>query len=296
MTSTNVSPLSPGQLAQIACLLEVSARKPGNVYPGRGFADANFVDFLLSASVIAAPFDRARQIGVGGAVLEAVEATCRVVATNTNLGMILLFAPLAAVPEERGLRDGLPDVLNSTTVADTRLVYQAIRRARPGGLGSAPDQDVADEPSVTLVEAMRLAADRDLVAAQYANAFADMFDLALPALRASLTAGRPLETAIVAAYLTVLSHRPDSLIARKRGRHEALDAARRATVVLKAGWPDSKGGQSLCEAFDGWLREEGHSRNPGATADLIAAALFAALRDGTIPLPRPVGAAAWSDE
>src|SRR5258706_8502536 len=72
MSTSNASSLSPGQLAQIACLLEVSARKPGNVYPGRGFVDANFVDFLLSASVIAAPLDRARHIGVGAAVLEAV--------------------------------------------------------------------------------------------------------------------------------------------------------------------------------------------------------------------------------
>lgn len=294
MSSGNTSTLSPGQLAQVACMLEVSARKPGNVYPGRGFVDADFVDFLLSASVIAAPFDRAGEIGLGAAVLEAVEATCRVVATNTNLGMILLLAPLAAVPENQSLREGLPQVLVSTTIDDTRLVYQAIRRARPGGLGSAPDQDVADEPSVTLLEAMRLAADRDLVAAQYAHTFADMFDIALPALRSALADARPLETAIVSAYLTVLANRPDTLIARKRGGEEARQATQRAAEVLGSGWPDSQIGRSRCEAFDGWLREEGHSRNPGATADLIAAALFAALRDGTIKLPRPVGPAAWS--
>ena len=42
--------------------------------------------------------------------------------------------------------------------------------------------------------------------------------------------------------------------------------------------------------LDSWLRADGHSRNPGATADLMAAALFAALRDETIALPRPGGA------
>ena len=30
-------PLSPGQLAQIACLLEVTARKPGNIHRYRDF-------------------------------------------------------------------------------------------------------------------------------------------------------------------------------------------------------------------------------------------------------------------
>jgi len=293
MTPTNQPSLSPGQLAQLACVLEVSARKPGNVHPGCGFEDAHFLDFLLSATAIAPALDQARHLGVGAAILEAVRATRRVVATNTNLGMILLFAPMAAVPEESDLRAGLAEVLARTTIDDTRAVYRAIRHAQPGGLGTAPEQDIADEPTVTLVEAMRLAAHRDLVAAQYANNYADMFELALPALQSAL-ATQPLEPAIVSAYLTVLAHRPDSLIARKRGLVEARDAARRASDVLAAGWPDAVAGRAKLEEFDAWLRAEGHSRNPGATADLIAAALFAALRDGTIKLPRPVGSSAWS--
>jgi triphosphoribosyl-dephospho-CoA synthase len=98
----------------------------------------------------------------------------------------------------------------------------------------------------------------------------------------------------VAAYLTVLAHHPDTLIARKLGRDEACEASRRASDVLAAGWPVRPEGRSLCDAFDAWLREDGHGRNPGATADLITAALFAALRDGTIALPRPAGPAGWS--
>lgn len=293
MNSPNVSTLSPGQLAQAACILEVSARKPGNVHPERGFADAHFLDFLLSAAVIGPALDQARTTGVGAAVLEAVEATRRVVATNTNLGMILLFAPMAAVPDDRDLRTGLETVLQATTIHDASLVYRAIRRAQPGGLGAAPDQDVADEPTVTLVDAMRLAASRDLVAYQYTHGYADVFELALPALRTTLVAN-PLETAIVAAFLTVLARKPDSLIARKRGLVEAREAARRAAEVLDAGGPQSESGRSKLASLDDWLRAEGHSRNPGATADLIAAALFAALRDGTIGLPRPVGATGWS--
>ena len=37
--------------------------------------------------------------------------------------------------------------------------------------------------------------------------------------------------------------------------------------------------------FDAWLRADGHRRNPGTTADLIAASLFAAFRDGILPMP-----------
>ena len=40
--------------------------------------------------------------------------------------------------------------------------------------------------------------------------------------------------------------------------------------------------------LDTWLRGDGNRRNPGTTADLVAAILFAGLRDGVIvePLPR----------
>jgi triphosphoribosyl-dephospho-CoA synthase len=231
---------------------------------------------------------------VGAAVREAVEATRRVVATNTNLGMVLLLAPLAAVPADRTLPDGVADVLAATSIDDARAVYRAIRLASPGGLGTVADQDVGGEPTLDLREVMRLAADRDLVARQYADDYREVFHEAVPALRASLAAGRPLETAIVAAYLAVLANHPDTLIARKRGPDVAHAASRRAADVLAAGWPDRDEGRALCDEFDDWLRGDGHARNPGATADLITAALFAALRDGTIPLPRPAGPHGWS--
>src|SRR3954451_12876583 len=175
---------SPGLLAQVACLLEVTARKPGNVHRGRDFADSHFLDFLLSAAAIAGPLDRAGGIGVGAAVREAVEATRRVVATNTNLGMVLLLAPLAAVPADRTLPDGVADVLAATSIDDARAVYRAIRLASPGGLGTVADQDVGGEPTLDLREVMRLAADRDLVARQYADDYREVFHEAVPALRA----------------------------------------------------------------------------------------------------------------
>lgn len=286
--------LSIGLLAQVACLMEVTTPKPGNVHRGRDFDDVDFLDFVVSAAAIAGPLDRARRIGVGAAVYEAVEATRRLVATNTNLGIVLLLAPLTAVPEDVALRDGVASVLAATTIDDARAVYRAIRWARPGGLGTVADQDVGVEPTVTLLRAMELAADRDLVARQYANGYREVFEGALPALRASIDAGRPLETSIVAAYLAVLADHPDTLIARKRGQGEAQEASRRAADVLAAGWPDRAAARALCDDFDAWLRGIGHARNPGATADLITAALFAALRDGIIPLPRPAGASGWS--
>ena len=285
---------SPGLLAQIACILEVTARKPGNVHRYADFDDASYLDFLLSAAALAGPMDGARAAGVGATILGAVEATRRVVATNTNLGMILLLAPLAAVPEGADPRAGVAEVLAATTVEDARLAYRAIRLARPGGLGAAPEQDVAAEPTVTLVGAMRLAADRDRVARQYATAYEDVFEVALPALRAALDAGQAPEAAIIAAHLTLMARCVDSLIVRKRGPVVAAQAVGRAANILAADRPEDA--RESLDSLDAWLRADGHARNPGTTADLVSAALFVALRDGTIELPRPSGPAAWSGD
>jgi triphosphoribosyl-dephospho-CoA synthase len=286
--------LSPGRLARLACLLEATARKPGNVHPGAAFDDLTYDDFLLSADAIAAPLDRAGADGVGPAILAAVRATRRAVATNTNLGMVLLLAPLAAVPAAgRDLAAGVARVLAGLTVADARDAYEAIRLAAPGGLGRAAEQDVAGEPGVTLREAMRLAAGHDLVARQYATDYEDVLGVGLPALREAIAAGVPVEGAIVRAQLLLLAARPDSLIARKRGRAVAEEASRRAAAAYRASAGDYDPGSAPLRELDTWLRGDGHARNPGATADLVAAALYAALRDGSLAPPRDDDPSGW---
>ncbi len=269
--------MSPGLAAQIACILEATARKPGNVHRLADFpGDAHYLDFLLSAAAIGPVFDAAPRIGLAATIFQAVAATRRVVATNTNLGMVLLMAPLAVVPERTPLQEGVGEVLGRTTVEDACVVYRAIRLANPGGLAEVPEQDIAIEPTIPLREAMRLAASRDLVARQYATDYRELFELALPWLTTALEGGAGLESAIVLAYQTMLAVRPDTLIARKRGQAVAEEASRRAKEATLTGDFD---------ALDTWLRGDGHARNPGATADLIAATLFVALRDGTIRFP-----------
>jgi triphosphoribosyl-dephospho-CoA synthase len=277
--------LDAGLCAQIACIWEATARKPGNVHRERDFEDVAYTDFLVSAAAIAPVMTTACQRRVGVTVLDAVRATRQVARTNTNLGMVLLLAPLAVVPPEQDLRDGVLRVLEELDIEDARQVYEAIRLAMPGGLGRAPQQDVCEEPTETLRQVMALAADRDLIARQYANGFADVFEDGVPALLAGLRDTGSLEGAILSVHLHLLARHPDTLIARKRGRAEAEEAARRAAAVLDAGWPNQPVGWAALDEFDAWLRAEGHQRNPGATADLLTASLFVALRQGMIFLP-----------
>jgi triphosphoribosyl-dephospho-CoA synthase len=229
---------------------------------------------------------------VGETVLAGVRATRGVAARNTNLGILLLLAPLAAVPRGTDLGAGVGPVLDALTVEDSRCVYEAIRLAAPGGLGGAPEQDVHAEPTLPLRQVMALAADRDLVARQYANGFREVFNDGLPALLSTARQTPDMETAIIACHLSLLGRHPDSLIARKRGPAEAAEASRRAAAVLVSGWPHQPAGCEALAALDAWLRADGHARNPGTTADLVTACLFVALREGLIQLPRTFTAGA----
>src|ERR1019366_3659361 len=145
-------------LAQLACTWEVRARKAGNVCPGREFPDLTVNDFFLSAAAIAPVLEEAPRQPLGVTILRCIEATRRVVNTNTNLGIVLLLAPLASVPLDQPLQPGLSQVLARTTVEDSRNVYAAIRLAKPGGLGEANEQDVRAEPTLPLRAGMALSA------------------------------------------------------------------------------------------------------------------------------------------
>ena len=278
--------LSMGQCAALACLLEATAPKPGNVHRGADFEDLTYPDLVTSGIVIAPVFDAAPELALGRTVLEAVRRTKQAVETNSNLGMILLFAPLAIVPPGVPLREGIATVLDSLGPEDARLVYEAIRHARPGGLGQAETADVAGDPPANLIDAMRLAKDRDMVARQYANGFKEVIEIVVPHLRKKLvTRGMSLSRAIVDAHVSFMAEFPDSLIARKCGEHVALESAARARYVLEMGGPEDPEYERRLADLDFWLRSDGHRRNPGTTADLIAAGLFAALREGIIASP-----------
>jgi triphosphoribosyl-dephospho-CoA synthase len=262
--------------ATCACLLEVSAEKVGNVTPTRGFAGTRFADFALSAVAAGPALARARQGRVGEAIYRAVAATRRVTSTNTNLGIVLLLAPIAAAARLRGggLHRRVEIVLRGLSRADARWAYRAIRLARPGGLGRSPVADVRRPPALGLREAMALAASRDRIAAEYAEGFPVTFGVALRGLGRALGRGPSVLDAVAQAHLEVLARVPDTLIARKAGLPAARRVSARADAVVRAGGRYTARGRAAMRRFDSVLRQGGHRLNPGTSADLVTAALF----------------------
>ncbi len=175
-----------------ACELEATAIKAGNVHPHAAFNDMSYRDFFESASVLENVWQGNPQATIGEWILGAVEATQHSIGKNSNLGIILLLAPLAKAAQyadQENDRSSLPThrVLGELTPLDARQVYQAIRLAKPGGLGSTPSHDVNDSQPDDLVMAMHSAAHRDDIARQYATNFSDVYELAT---KLTIAAGR----------------------------------------------------------------------------------------------------------
>lgn len=259
--------------------MEIEALKPGNVHlfaDGHGMSAAQF---MTSAEVSSEPLTDPR-LPVGRRMLEAVRATRLAVATNTNLGIILLAGPLLCAAEMAGaqlhdnrLRDNLDAVLRAMSMDDTRAVFEAIVTAAPGGLGEAAN-DVRQEPKVHLLDAMREAADRDMIARQYVSGFDDVFGVGLAALEAALSRGEGGMWPTVFAYMAFLAGFPDSHVVRNHGAEVANQARQEALAVEAAlhASDDETSRIRLLMELD--RRLKANNVNPGTSADLTVATLL----------------------
>src|SRR5262249_35754586 len=190
---------------------------------------------------------------VGTRILAATEATHAAVGTNTNLGIILLAAPLAAAAERSGadLPASLARVLAELDVDDANLAFRAIVRAAPGGLGHAERHDVFAPATVPLREAMAEAAARARIARQYASNFNDVFTRGEPVLAAALACAPHPRWATLAVYLAFLAAFPDSHILRKHGAAVA-DETQRTAEGFRARLDAGERQEGLLAALLGW--------------------------------------------
>jgi triphosphoribosyl-dephospho-CoA synthase len=270
-----------------SCRDELEAPKPGNVHVFSPAGRKTPHDFLRSAAAAATPLTMpgAR---IGARIFGAVAAARAAVAGNTNLGIILLCAPLAAAAETRSpdLRASLARVLAGLDVADAALAFRAIAKAAPGGLGRAERHDVFEPAKVDLREAMAEAAARDRIARQYVSDFDDVFALGEPLLAAAIERRADRRWATLEVFLGFLSAFPDSHIVREHGA-ETAEEVRRLATHLRARMQSARDPAELLPdllACDRSLKSR--SVNPGTSADLTVATLFANRLRGILPSAR----------
>jgi len=302
---------------QLAILLEVSAHKPGNVSRTADFQNTQYEHFLASAVAVEPSFARAaergimfsagkidlNEIGVGEIIKDAVvNIDAWQHGGNTLLGAILLLSPIAAAAgmtltegEEFSfskLRENIKLVVESTTPSDAVAVYEAINIANPNGLvDKAPTLDVNDpsskkkilEENVTLYEVFKISAPYDSISKEWVENYHITFETGLRYFTQQLKETNNLNSAIVHAFLKVLSTVPDTLIARKAGLDKAKEISERAGEVLRLGGLTTSFGRKKLSVFDRELRGPTNQHNPGTTADIIAAVLAVSVLNGYRP-------------
>jgi triphosphoribosyl-dephospho-CoA synthase len=257
---------------------EIEAFKPGNVSVYAEGHDMTVKDFLLSAEV-STPILCQSDFSLGQRILESVKATQAAVGCNTNLGMLILFAPIVMAAESgfkdvKALQQNLEVILSSLTHEDTINVYEAIRIANPGGLGNVESQDVSESPQCSLIEAMHLASHRDVVAMQYTNNFKEIFETGVSTIKSFDKSWNSVKWATVSGYLMFMSSIIDSHIQRKYGVEVGekikIKCGGIAERFLKASNPETE--LNRIQRFDEELKAENY--NPGTCADLTAASLL----------------------
>ena len=301
---------------ELAILLEVGADKPGNVNLVVGFEGTNHMHFLASAVAAAPHFRLAAErgiavskgelslesVGVGRIIRDCVaDISAWQSGGNTLLGTIILFTPLAVAAgmtkDEKGifdlhvLRQNLKKVVEATTPEDAVAVYEAVRIAKPSGLGKAPDLDVNDpgsvkriiEERISLYQVFKIASAYDMVCSEWVNNYPVTFEYAYPLLLQNLKEDEDLNMAIIHTFLAVLAKHPDTFIARKVGLKRACEVSAAAEEVLKSGGLRTAAGRERLREFDAMLRKESNVLNPGTTADIIAAALALVVLGGYRP-------------
>ena len=261
-----------------ACMSELQALKPGNVHI---FADGHGMtiqDFFKSADATALLIAQ-DHIGVGQRIYLAVEATQKTVGLNTNLGLILLCAPMihAALHANtlQSFAENLQTTLAQLTIDDACLAARAIVLAQPAGLGNVAANDVNDPPSVSLLALMVAAQEQDRIAWQYANAYQDILGFGLEKYTTAMSRWDNQAWATCALYLSFLAYKPDSHIVRKYGINVAAEVMVEAQALevefnLSS---NPKLVQKKLRAWDASLKSR--NLNPGTSADLTVACLLA---------------------
>ena len=294
-----------GKLGEIAALYEVAGYpKPGNVHRTYNFEDMFFEDFLVSSVYIKENLEHVadktfkfypnllNEINLGENILNCVRGTHNLVKTNTNLGISMLFVPIASATAALGDKDSikylssnLDVIIKNTQVDDAIALIQAIVLSKAGGMDNNPSKydvnnrgtiDEIIDNKINMYDLLKLSAKYDRISYELINKLPVITTIGYPEYINTVT-DYSRNDATVQTYLTILANVPDTLISRKYGEEIANSVSDTAKRLLDETEIGTKERLEALNKFDSYLHNKKY--NPGTTADFTAASIFVGLLD-----------------
>lgn len=297
-------------LAQLSCMLEVSAPKPGNVNKSFEFTDTRFIHFLASSIALGNSARRCAEkgfsagkgeialgeINIGWEILQcARESSQHHKGRNTNLGISILILPLASACgyllgkseelENEKIIGAVDHIIRESTYIDTINLYHAVRHVRPGGLKKLKGLDVFSHEALVRIEKEKInfyrimkLSKNDEIAREVVNRYEITFNTGYPSIVKELEIGSDFDKAIIRGFFEILSRNPDTLIAKKVSMEKSREISEMAKKVMENDLAPED-----IRGFDLYLRDEKNRLNPGSTADLVASSIFITLINGRRP-------------
>ena len=259
-----------------ACKKDIELVKPGNVNLNSPHSDTTAQDYLNSATLSSKELFR-EEYSLGERILKSINVTRETVRTNTNLGIILLCAPIAQACinfNNIGLKEGLKKVLKNTSIQDTQDLCMAIKISSPGGLGRSNIYDINSKPITTIEEIMGYSANYDRISYQYAHNYGDIFDFIIPRLVFLNEKHNSLDVSLSLMFIEILAKIPDSHIYRKFGKKIAKKTSNNAYDLLKILDREHSPDYLADELNNLDYKYKKKGINPGTTADLLVASLM----------------------
>ena len=259
-----------------ACRKDIELIKPGNVNIKSPHSDTNAEDYLESSLLSSKELFKP-DYSLGERILNSIKITRSKIKTNTNLGIILLCAPIIHACiyfNNLTMREGIKKTLSSSTVKDTQDLCMAINISAPGGLGTREIYDTASKPTVNILEIMNHSASYDRISYQYSHDYSDIFDFIIPRLVFLNKKHNSLDISLSLMFMEILAKIPDSHISRKFDDKIAKKTSNNASDLLKIldreYSPDYLADR--LNNLDYEYKKKGI--NPGTTADLLVASLM----------------------
>lgn len=274
--------------SQIACCLEVSSFKPGNVHRNKDYDDIKYHHFLNSGVAFGDIIYKASKdpLNIGQYIKLAVIESKKWSPSNANLGIIMLHTPIATTTGQmeefniNTLKKEIKNTVKNTTTDDAIAVYDAIEIAMPNinPPKEGPDAQKNDakqelrEKNLTLYDVFKISSSWDSISYEWTKGFNISFE-GYNLLNKYYKQYNNINLATTKTFLNILSNHPDTLIARKKDENTSKMVSDKAKEVL-----NNFNEESLLK-FDKFLSNEGNKLNPGTTADLIASSLMIFLLD-----------------